>query len=90
MTLSLDSFESGYDAGKKDAMKDAVSLVKAEVEKITFSKLNEQRVAGREIGLRLGALYERKRIIGIIENIRCEGGDLDLLLAVLERKDGEN
>ena len=88
--MQIDDFERGFDAGKSAAVKDAALLVKCEVEKITFLKLNEQRAAGREIGKALGALAERKRLIEIAEKVLCEDGDLELFLAIVKGQAGDN
>lgn len=86
MSLELDSFEQGYDAGKKAAEGEVAKMVAAEVDRRVFLELDRFRSAGREVGKRLGRVEERQRIIAILNEVSCEGGDLELALAIIERK----
>lgn len=86
MSLELDSFEQGFDAGRKSAAADVAKQVSAEVDRLVFLELDRFRSAGREVGKTLGRLEERKRIIAILNEVACEGGDIELALAIIERK----
>ena len=64
--MNLSDFEKGYDAGYEAAQKKVAEMVKVEVERIVANELNKYRQAGREIGMKLGRLAERKRVCQVL------------------------